>query len=135
MLPERPMRSLALLPALAFAALIIAPAGCLSPTLPLPPPEISSVSQGSTAGSWTVSGDCIAGAVVAVVDGKTGQGAAFEDLHETGFFTVTIQGAQCDLVQVTQWVEDGDQELSSETTIVLQAMADGEPVDPTACGQ
>src|SRR5580693_5794780 len=110
MLPWWPMRPLALIPALAFAALSIAPAGCLSPTLPLPPPDISSVSQASTAGSWTISGACAEGAIVAVVDGKTGQGAAFEDLHATGFFTVTILGTECDLVQVTQWVEDGGQE-------------------------
>ena len=131
MLPWWPMRRRALLPALAFAVMAVAPVGCLSPTLPLPPPEISTITQASEAGQWEISGDCSAGAIVTVLDERTGIGQVFEDLHQTGSFTVTIEGAQCDTVQV--WEEDADQDLSSGNTYTLQPTLDGEPSNPMLC--
>ena len=130
MLPWWPMRRRALLSALALAVLAIVPAACLSPTLPLPPPEISTITQASVAGTWEVSGDCTAGAIVTVLDRKTHLGAVYEDTARTGFFSVTIDGAVCDDVQV---FEDVDGELSSDVSYALQAMADGEPVSPMLC--
>lgn len=136
MLPWWPMLPRALLPALTVAVVTVASAGCLSPTLPLPPPEISSISQASTAGSWIISGDCTAGAIVVVLDTNTGEGVVFEDLHSTGFFTVTIEGSACDTVQPSNWEEDDSQDfLSTGQTLQLEATVDGEPTNPNGCGQ
>lgn len=120
----------ALLPALALAVLAVAPTACLSPTLPLPPPEVESISQASTAGEWEVAGDCTAGAIVTVLDEVTGEGVSLQTKPETGLFVVDVAGAQCDAIQV--W-EESDGELSSANTYVLQATMDGNPVNPTLC--
>jgi hypothetical protein len=124
------MRRRGLLSALALAVLAVAPASCLSPTLPLPPPDVSSVAQADTAGQWTVAGDCSAGATVTVLNVKTGLGAVFEDLERTGFFSVTVQGTQCDPVQVWQEL---DENLSNAATVTLQATTNGNPTDPSLC--
>jgi hypothetical protein len=125
------MRSRALLHALAVAVLAVAPTACLSPTLPLPPPEISTILPATGAGQWEISGDCTAGTTVTVLDTKTGVGSVYEDLPRTGFFSVVIEGTQCDLIEV--WEEDEDQDLSSASSYPLQAMSDGEPVNPALC--
>jgi hypothetical protein len=127
------MRRCALLRALAVAVLSVAPVACLSPTLPLPPPDIATIAQTSQADQWEISGDCTAGAIVTVLDQKTGLGAVYEDLPQTGFFSVVIEGTQCDVVEV--WEEDANQDQSPTATYVLQATANGDPVNPTLCGE
>jgi hypothetical protein len=79
-----------------------------------------------------VSGQCAIGATVSVVDDKTGLGAIYEDLANTGTYHVAISGAMCDIVSVWQQTGEG---VSSATPFLLEAFANGEPADMTACGQ
>jgi hypothetical protein len=124
------MRYRSLLSVAALAALVsLAGASCLSPTLPLPPPDVpSSIIAGATPGTWEVIGDCEPGAEVMVVNNVTGQGVVTTDLHQTGTYHVELQGALCTWATVT---EDVGGELSSGTQFQLAAWAPGDPGDPT----
>jgi hypothetical protein len=106
-------------------------AGCLSPTLPLPPPEQPSIiTAGVAAGTWDVRGDCTPGARVTVFNEKTGRGVVVEDRSGVGRYQVTLEGAECDLA----WVEEEvDQELSAPTGFVLAKHLPGDPTDNPAC--
>jgi hypothetical protein len=111
------------------AALLLA-ASCLSPTLPLPPPEEpSSISAGAN-GTWEVRGTCLSGAQVVVVNESTGRGAVYEDRDSLGRWSVTIEGNACDVVLARQAL--GDEE-SGSVRFVLRETVDGLPTDPSAC--
>jgi hypothetical protein len=115
----------------ALAAVTTMAASCLSPTLPLPPPDApQSVTETST-GVWVVSGECIPGAIVSVLNTKTGVGLIVQDLENTGNFAVTISGSPCDVISV--WQESGD-DLSSAIGFQLQAYSQGEPTSASTCG-
>jgi hypothetical protein len=79
----------------------LATTSCLSPTLPLPPPEVETVTQSVEAGVWLVSGTCKPGARVTVLNDDTGMGAVYEDRSESGTWFVEIEAEQCD----PAWVE------------------------------
>lgn len=115
--------------AFAVAALL---GGCLSPTLPLPPPEppdqISP--QAATPGMWTIEGTCTAGALVTVFDEKTGVGVIVEDRDGDGRYQVELEASACDLAWVAQQV---DTEESSRTSFVIQELTPSGPKDPNAC--
>ena len=118
------------LQSLAVAALVAAAGACLSPTLPLPPPEEPSLVGESAAGIWQVAGSCLEGAQVLVLNESTGRGAVYVDRASAGHYTVEIEGTACDVVVVSQTLGD---ESSGGTRFVLQKTQDGLPVDPTAC--
>jgi hypothetical protein len=125
------MRSLIrALRSLTASALVVAAGACLSPTLPLPPPEEPSLIGESADGIWQVAGSCLEGAQVLVLNETTGRGAVYVDRAAAGHYTVEIEGTACDVVVVSQTLGD---ESSGGTRIVLQATQDGLPVDPTAC--
>mgnify|MGYP001553928136 CR=1 FL=1 len=122
------MRRRLLLPLLGLA---LAVSSCLSPTLPLPPPdEPSAINAGATAGTWEVFGSCQAGALVTVFNEKTGHGVVVEDRAQSGSYHVTIEGAQCDLAWVTEQI-GGD--ASAPTSFVLAARKPGDPRENPAC--
>lgn len=107
-------------------------AGCVSPTLPLPPPDAPlAISVNATlTDEWTVSGTCIKGALVTVFNEETGQGSVVEDRDLDGIYEVVIKGKRCD----TGWVQQTQgQDVSAATTFVLMEMVNGLPVDPSAC--
>ena len=83
------------------AAFALLGASCLSPTLPLPPPDVESV-QAAGPGQWTVSGSCIPGAVISVFNDKQGQGVLVEDSDLSGRFIVTLTADLCDSAWVPQ---------------------------------
>lgn len=118
---------------LGLAALValatVAPSGCLSPTLPLPPPEEPSSIRSVEDGVWGISGTCAAGAEVVVLDEVTGQGEVFIDLDRTGHYYVELHASQCDLASVVQ--ESGGAQ-SGKTTFVVHAHEEGAPGD-NAC--
>ncbi len=120
-------RRLALLAAL--AALATTAASCLSPTLPLPPPQPESVTAAAN-GDWQISGTCLPGAEVIAVDVKTGKGVVVEDLARSGVFVVSIAGSPCDVVSISQQVGETP---SAEASVQLQAYENGFPVDVNAC--
>lgn len=68
---------------------------CLSPTLPLPPPEVETVTQTDPA-HWTITGTCSPGALVTVFNEATGRGVVYEDRTEAGTFVVELEAALCD---------------------------------------
>ncbi len=110
-------------------------AGCLSPTLPLPPPdEPDSIRMGVCDGSvcsWEIAGSCDPGSRVTVIDEATGIGAVFEDRKNSGRYIVTLLARQCDLASVTV---ERDGETSSPTKFVIDPVLGGMPSpDAGAC--
>ena len=114
--------------AASFFALV---AGCLSPTLPLPPPEEpGSISNADS--EWTIVGTCIEGAEVVGYNEATGRGAVYLDREGTGVYTLTIEAAECDTLVLKQLLGD---EASDETRVVLTETLDGVAQNPSACSQ
>src|SRR5689334_7230115 len=67
---------------------------CLSPTLPLPPPSVTSIhASDMSAKTWAITGDCIEGALVTAFNETTGKGEVIEDRDLTGRFTITIEAS------------------------------------------
>lgn len=125
------MRRRPLLALLALAsALTCTAASCLSPTLPLPPPELSAIATTDVEGVWRVSGTCVAGAIVTVFDDKSGQGVVLEDRSGYGHWVVDLPAAECDTAQL--WQDVGG-ERSSSTTIVIAPYDGSGPTDFAAC--
>ena len=75
---------------------------CLSPTLPLPPPDVETSTADPDGKHWIISGNCTPGALVIVLNDETGVGAVFEDRGETGHFFVALEAEQCDQAWVSQ---------------------------------
>lgn len=105
---------------------------CLSPTLPLPPPEEPERIQPSEEGGdvWIVSGSCVPGALVTVFNEETGKGALVEDTERTGRYSVELEATRCDLAWVAQVFED---EASGRTSFVIQEVTGSAPDDTGAC--
>lgn len=80
----------------------LATPSCLSPTLPLPPPDVESVTQSLEPGVWQISGTCTPGALVTVLNDATGEGAVYEDRTESGKWFVQLTADQCDPAWATQ---------------------------------
>ncbi|MDI3283377.1 hypothetical protein [Polyangium sp. 15x6] len=114
------------------AAFLVALPGCLSPTLPLPPPEPPDfiAPQAEAPGMWTISGPCLEGAIVIVFNERTGEGAVVEDRDRDGRYEVQIAGELCDLAWVAQ---DLGEDESARTTFVVQDRTSSGPADPSAC--
>ena len=119
---------------LGLLAAITALAGaCLSPTLPLPPPEEPDTIQPSKEGAdlWIVSGTCRPGARVIVFDDDLNTGGVNLDEDRDGRYTVELPHAKrCDFVTVSQSVGN---EVSGETGFVLQEKTAAGVEDPSAC--
>ena len=110
----------------------LAIASCVSPTLPLPPPEEPDVIHASTTitGTWEVSGTCLAGGLVTVFNERTGRGVVIEDRANTGRYRVDLKADPCDLGWVAQEL---GQDTSARTTFVIQERTSAGPVDLSAC--
>jgi hypothetical protein len=108
---------------------------CLSPTLPLPPPDPPTlVAEDATTGEWQVEGDCIPGATVEVINNATRRGAVVEDIANSGIYTVVISGTECDVASVIQTVAvDGNEEQSGATEFVLVPFSPSTRLDPNLC--
>jgi hypothetical protein len=126
------MRRRLLLPVLALASsLALLASSCLSPTLPLPPPEQpDTINAGTTPGTWDVFGQCTPGALVTVFNEKTGKGVVVEDRSATGHYVVTLEGTQCDVAYVKEEIS-GDE--SAPTSFVLAPHKPGDPSDNPLC--
>jgi hypothetical protein len=126
---RKPRRRRALL--LAACAVGLSVGACLSPTLPLPPPEEPETMRPNADGiSWDIRGSCSLGAEVVVVNLSTGRGAVYVDQARLGRYGVTIEARACDVLTVKQSLGD---ETSGETRFVLEEREDGVSTDPAAC--
>jgi hypothetical protein len=112
-------------------SLVVLGANCLSPTLPLPPPEEPG-SISNAGGEWTIIGSCIEGAEVVGYNEATGRGAVFLDREGTGVYTLSIEATECDTLVLKQLLGD---EASDETRVVFTETMDGIAENPTACSQ
>jgi hypothetical protein len=104
---------------LLIAALGAAGPSCLSPTLPLPPPEEPDAMEPSAEDPeiWVINGTCIAGALVTVFNEETGAGAIVEDSDRNGRYSVEVRATRCD----TAWVsQEAENETSGKTVFVIQ---------------
>ncbi|NUO52586.1 MAG: hypothetical protein HOV80_27380 [Polyangiaceae bacterium] len=124
------MRGAARITRLLAALGVLGIAACLSPTLPLPPPEEPSFMTVGADGTWTVAGNCLSGAEVTVINEATGRGEVYVDRERAGHYTVQIEAEPCDVVIISQSLSEDD---SGETRAVLQEVKDGLAVDPAAC--
>jgi hypothetical protein len=106
-------------------------AGCVSPTLPLPPPGApDGLSVETATGEWKVAGTCVPGALVTVFNEVTGEGSVIEDRDADGRYEVLVKAQRCD----TAWVlQSLGQDVSAPTTFVIVERVNGLAVDPTAC--
>jgi hypothetical protein len=116
--------------AIAIALGALASIGCLSPTLPVPPPDVPDSIHETAAGHWRIAGDCTPGARVTVLDVRTGRGAVVEDLTRTGRYVVEIEAAPCDTAWVAQEV---DEQQSGQTGFVIRDHASDGTSDAGAC--
>ena len=122
------MHRRALLWFVAFGAL--ATASCLSPTLPLPPPEPPELVHLKADGGWDISGTCLAGSLVTIFNEQTGKGVVVEDRDNNGNYRIDIDGTACDLLWIAQ---DLGSESSARTSFVLQERTSAGIVDPSEC--
>lgn len=100
-----------------------ATSGCLSPTLPLPPPdEPENIAFDEELGGWQVRGACQPGATVLVKNLATGLITGVDDQRAIGRYFVLVEGEPCDRMEVSQLV---DGETSSATGFVLEERVNG----------
>jgi hypothetical protein len=127
------LRRAALRLAAALGVSLLAGAACLSPTLPLPPPEEPGTIRPSSDhdGFWVISGDCYAGALVTVFNDRTRKGAVVEDTDQDGRYSVEIEADLCDLILLSQEVvtEDNGLETSGQTGFVMEERESGTVVN------
>ncbi|MGK3993391.1 hypothetical protein [Sorangium sp. So ce1024] len=109
------LRRAALRFALALATSLLAGAACLSPTLPLPPPEPADTMRPSdTEGMWLISGNCTPGARVSVFNERTQRGVIEDDVDRNGRYHVEIEAKLCDTLLVWQELQEGSGAQESE---------------------
>ncbi|WP_437961472.1 hypothetical protein WME76_18735 [Sorangium sp. So ce119] len=111
------LRRAALHFAFALATSLLAGAACLSPTLPLPPPEPADTMRPSAdaEGVWQISGNCTPGARVSVFNERTQRGVIEDDSDGNGRYHVEIEAELCDTLLVWQELqEEGSSDKDSE---------------------
>lgn len=112
------------------AASALLATSCLSPTLPLPPPDEATGMQSSDPTRWVITGHCAPGALVTVLNDETGQGAVYEDRSLSGHFLVVIEGEQCDSVWASQ--QRGN-DVSSRRYFLLDTFDENNPDGSGQC--
>lgn len=105
-------------------------AACVSPTLPLPPPDDPDFSTEAAPGVWQIRGSCLPGAQITLLNESTGRGVVFLDQSRAGRYNVEIEATECDVIAVSQ---ERDGEGSATAGFVVTEVDRGLVVDPTAC--
>lgn len=112
-------------PLLPLGLLCVALAACLSPTLPLPPPEEpDSVGLSDDADIWEVRGQCTPGALVLIQNLATGLIVGIEDRDADGRYFLRVEGQLCDPAEVSEII---DTTSSDETFFLLEPRINGLP--------
>jgi hypothetical protein len=108
----------------------VAPAGCLSPTLPLPPPSEPESMQPGADGVWEIRGECTPGALVTVFNTSTGRSAGVEDRDATGRYRVSLEASRCHGAWITEQLGT---EVTPQTVFVIREQENGVPADSSSC--
>ena len=103
---------------------------CLSPTLPLPPPDVDVSTEAADGQHWILSGTCTPGALVTVLNEETGLGVVFEDRLENGQWTVELEAQQCDRAWIAQ--QHGN-DASGRTEFVIDTFSVDNPSGSGMC--
>jgi hypothetical protein len=104
--------------------------GCLSPTLPLPPPaEPDTIHAATAADQWTIAGACTSGAMVLVRNERTGEIAGVEDREYSGRYSLDVTAQECDLATIFEAVGD---DITEGTRFLVREVVAGVP--QTDCG-
>lgn len=113
-----------------FTAALLLAAACLSPTLPLPPPDAPDTLTVLGNDTWEVRGTCIPGAEVSVLNEATGRGVVYQDQSQSGRYVVSLVGKECDLVTISQ---RKDRDAGDQTSVVLTPTVSGIATNPASC--
>jgi len=106
-----------------LALAIVMMAACLSPTLPLPPPdEPESIQIAAVDGMWDVRGNCSPGAVVLVENVATGEIFGTEDRDYDGEYFVRVAADTCDVGEIYELL---DSNVSATTVFVFEPVTNG----------
>jgi hypothetical protein len=96
---------------------------CLSPTLPLPPPdEPTSIQPTGEPGLWDVQGFCTAGAMVLIRNERTGIITGTEDRGHTGRYQMQLAAERCDLATVFEAFDDT---ITGGTSFLVRELSGG----------
>lgn len=107
---------------LALLGLLLA--GCVSPTLPLPPPEPTEIHPAATEGAWIITGKSNEPhALVVVQNVRTNQGVSVVTDESTGSYTVELEAKPCDTAEVLE-LDDGSHEIG-RTSFVIEPTTNG----------
>jgi hypothetical protein len=99
--------------------------GCLSPTLPLPPPdEPTQIEPAGTTGMWEIQGNCIPGANVLIRNERTGVITGVQDRGDTGRYVVEIAAVECDPATVFELKDDI---VTAGTSFLVREVINGVP--------
>ncbi len=109
-----------------IAGVCLALTACLSPTLPLPPPEEpDGVAMSSTEeGVWDIRGSSTPGAVVLIKNVSTGIIAGTEDDDGDGRYFIRVEGDLCNGAEVQELIGN---DTSDTTFFLLEPRVNGEP--------
>jgi hypothetical protein len=98
--------------------------GCLSPALPLPPPEPTFIEAAATPGRWIVSGQSNeAHALIVIQNERTNDGVSTTSDGATRAYKVEIDAKLCDSATVLE-LDEGSSEVA-RTPFVIQPTRDG----------
>ncbi|MCC6523934.1 MAG: hypothetical protein IT373_14845 [Polyangiaceae bacterium] len=104
---------------------VLGPAACLSPTLPLPPPEAPDyLTAAAEPGVWRIGGTATAGAMVLVRNERTGVIVGVEDAD--GSYLVTVEAERCDTASVFEVLGT---HASESTYFIVRETVNGVPQD------
>ncbi len=106
----------------AIATALVA-TSCLSPTLPLPPPDVDTSTEAADGQHWIITGTCTPGALVTLLNEETGVGSVYEDRGENGQWTIELEAQKCDRAWVAQ--QHGN-DASARTEFVVDTITSGE---------
>jgi hypothetical protein len=109
-----------------LAALLASLAGsaCVSPTLPLPPPEPSDIRPASTPGTWIISGKSNEPhALIVIQDERTNQGVSVISSADTRAYSVEIEASPCDAAEVLE-LDENSHEIG-RTPFVIEPTTNG----------
>lgn len=101
--------------------------GCLSPTLPLPPPaEPEQMEPAATEGIWILHGSCTSGAMVLVRNERTGDIAGVEDRAHEGRYELELAAERCDRATIFEALGD---DITEGTSFLIRETVAGVPQD------